>query len=146
MPVEYLILPEFDVTYVKYYGRVTVSQIALAFDVHQSDKDFKPGRGEFADLSNVVKFDMKFANVASHFDRMIKSYSANGAKTLTAIFAPQPDQAALAYAYAKMTQTSDILEARVYEDADKAIRDLGLTIPAQEFFDEVKACGTETPR
>ena len=138
MPVEYLILPDLDVTYVKYYGHVNTSQIALAFDVHRSDENFRPGRNEFADLSSVKMLDMDFDGVESHFDQMVEKYKENGAVTFTAIYAPQPELTSLAYAYAKLSQTSDLLDAKVYEDAGDALLALEIGIPANEFFRSIE--------
>ena len=137
MPVEYLILPDLDVTYVKYYGHVSTPQIELAFDVHQTDDDFRPGRSEFADLSLVADLEMDFAGVKSHFERMENAYWENAAATFTAIFAPRPEQASLAYAYAKLSNGSQILHAQVFEEASEALCALGLEISAREFFEQV---------
>ena len=138
MPVEYLILPELDITYVRYKGRVTTAQVFLAFDAYLSDDEFRPGRPEFADLSRVSEFDIVFSDIRAHFDRVIEFYKSGKSKTFTAIFAPDPDASNMAYAYAQMTNGVDILEATVFVHADDAVAALGLSASAQDVFDLVE--------
>lgn len=144
MPVEFLILPDLDVSYIRFTGHVAINQIDFAFNTYLEDEHYQPGRREFIDLSQVKRLDMSIGGVEAHFKRMLSEHVSVGSAPVTAIYAPDIAIADFAHAYAMMTKTTDAVDVTVYDDPDDVLAALGIRMSAKEFFRTVAGNRTAT--
>lgn len=65
MAVDFAILAELNVVFVRCHGDVNVAQTLAAFERYVSSEDFRPGQSQLVDLTNVTSYERDFTQIMS---------------------------------------------------------------------------------
>jgi hypothetical protein len=65
MSISYRILPEFNLAYVRYSGRMTVAESVEAFRAYVADPAYRPGQKQIVDLSDVTDWERDYVQIMS---------------------------------------------------------------------------------
>ncbi|MAM61186.1 hypothetical protein [Maritimibacter sp. UBA3975] len=104
MPVQFRILPEINLTYVEYTGRMVVQESVDVFRAYLRHPDFRPGQKHLIDLSGVTDWERDYAEIMS-----MQAMTAEG------LYDPAHPTVVVAVAPTKMTRTVANLVNRTWD-------------------------------
>lgn len=100
MPIRYQILPHLHLTYIRYQGVIDADQIVTSARGYVADPDFRPGRKELADLSQVAEFDMSYRTLSAMVYRLGRLHVEHGPPHMKVVLAVSD----LAYGIGRMVE------------------------------------------
>ncbi|MDU8929170.1 STAS/SEC14 domain-containing protein [Alisedimentitalea sp. MJ-SS2] len=121
MPTHYEILPDQAYIHVHYQGAITAAEIKDMFNTFRASSDFDPALPHLADLSDMTGTDAGFADFFSVFSLFSRAYAETETGLRCAIFAPDNTTFGLARIFENLTETSNVVVTRLFDDLDDAI-------------------------
>ena len=120
MPTHYETRPERGFVQVWYHGTVTVDEIKAMFHQFRTSSAFDPALAHLVDLGDFTGTNAGFAEFFSLFSLYARAYADTATGLRCAIYAPDESSFALARIFENLAETSDVVEARLFDDIDKA--------------------------
>lgn len=97
MPVNFQILPDRGLVYVRYEGATTTSDSIAAFQTYKSDPECQPGQNQLVDLSNVTGIEQEYGKLMCLQAMKTEVFAAGETETLIVYYAPNPIALKLAH-------------------------------------------------
>ncbi len=88
MSIEFRILPERGLVYIRYAGVITFPETAQAFGAYMQHPDMRPGQKQLVDLSRVTDWDKDFAGLLQLQAEKADAFLGSGHETHFVYFAP----------------------------------------------------------
>ena len=88
MPIDFRILPERGLVYIRYEGVITFPETAQAFGAYMQHPDMRPGQKQLIDLARVTDWEKDFSGLLKLQAEKADAFLGSGHETLFVYFAP----------------------------------------------------------
>lgn len=126
MPIEYAISPERDLLYARWYGEVDFDQFQASFGQYLDDANYRPGRPELIDHSEVTGIDINFGLVKSILRQVNAQMPGQIVTTRTVVYSPNDTVYGLGRMYQILSELADGIRVEVFQDEAEALAALKL--------------------
>lgn len=126
MPIEYAISLERDLLYARWYGEVDFDQFQASFGHYLNDTNYRPGRPELIDHSQVTAMDINFGLVKSILRQVNAQAPGQIVTTKTVIYSPNDTVYGLGRMYQILSDMADGIQVEVFRTERKALAALSL--------------------
>ncbi|GAA5068709.1 hypothetical protein N0B44_01530 [Roseibacterium beibuensis] len=126
MPVDYRVLPEYNLVYVRYSGRAALDESFAVFGKFARDPLATPGQKHFVDLSKVTEIEEDFPKLIALQARKVGEFMRGLAPSMLLYFAPGPVPYAMARMVLRSWEGLDGPTVLVQQDEMMAFSLLGL--------------------
>lgn len=132
MAIDFKILPQHGLVYVRYAGRMTLAESAEAFSNYEKDPHFKPGQKHLVDLKAVTDWERDYAQIMALQAQKADVLHRPAAPTLMAFIAPTETTQAVARMIQRSWETMPGVVSLVAETENEALQMLGLAATTVE--------------
>lgn len=127
MAVDFRILREFGLVYVRVSGDVTIAEAKEAFRDHMCHPDCALGQKRFIDLSAMTSIESNPVGMMQFLAMMADHFVKPGVQTLMVYYAPTDATRSVAHTMTRSWDVSNFVVARVIDDEQEALQLLGLS-------------------
>jgi hypothetical protein len=126
MPIEFWTSLERDLVLAKWFGAVTVRDFREAFSRYLMDANYRPGRTELSDFTNVTDFDADFPSIWAALNMVNNQVPGQKVRTRTLFVAPGDLMFGLTRIYQTLAENADGISVEIYRTERDALAVLGL--------------------
>jgi hypothetical protein len=142
MPIVFRTSLDLDLVYAHWSGAVTMEEWRRIFLGYLSDANYRPGRTELTDFSDVQSTDAGFKSIWSALNTVNGQVPGLKVHTRTVMIAPDEVMFGLARIYQSLAANSDGISVEVFRTPAEALAALGLPFATT---DELVARGNFLP-
>lgn len=136
MPIEYKILPQFDLSVFRWRGVVETSEYRSILESYTSNRNFLPGRTELVDLSQLKDFKADFNQMVSLNFQIQACYANPDSPTRVLIYSPNETMFGMARMMQQLVSSEDFLSVEVYSNLEEVFGCLGLPVTFSAFLED----------
>lgn len=132
LPIEFMTSLQLDLLYASWSGRVTIPEFKKNYFDYISDVNFRNGRTELVDLSDVIEVDFNFRTLSDAVAFVNAESDAASVRTRTIILAPNEGIFGLGRMYQQLADFAGGIVVELYVEETLALEALALpfkTIP-----------------
>lgn len=126
MPLQYTILRDVGLVYVRYWGLASVQETVEVFQAFTEDPAFRPDLKHLVDLKDLVDYERAYADLIKFQALQADSIADRSRPTHMVYFAPTPIGMSMARAALKSWEGLGALIGGVAQDETEALEMLGL--------------------
>ena len=126
MPVNYTILKDHGLVFVKYQGVMRIEETMETFGRYAQDPDCRPGQKQFVDLSEITEIEQDFPKLMEIQAKKAEVFMAEGAQTIMVYYAPTELGQRLGNIILRSWEPFDSVVALVIDSEEEALAVLGL--------------------
>ncbi|SMX28181.1 hypothetical protein TRP8649_02296 [Pelagimonas phthalicica] len=135
MPIARRILPEFGLTFVRYFGDVTVKENLDCFLGYIDDPQFDPNFHVLVDQESCTLSEATYSEMRRLAYCLLPYYKARGRASRTALYGPTDVQFGISRLYESVSETYVDRDVGVFRTQEEALAYLGYDPEDQELFD-----------
>ncbi|WP_439110480.1 hypothetical protein [Lentibacter sp.] len=128
MPIEIGISTDLDLAYAHWFGRVELADFRKMFEDYLAGPEFRPGRREFCDFSELGELDVGFKQVWSALSMVNGAEDKSGPPTSCNIFAPQDTAYGVARMYQSLAEFEGGVQVKIFRREEDILAALRLDV------------------
>jgi len=126
MAIDFRILPEVGLVYIRYSGTMTVEESGRALAGYLQHPDYRPGQKQLVDLTDVEEWERDFPKLMALQARKAEAFYKPEAPTLVAAIAPSAKARQVADFISRTWDAFENVAYLVSETEDQALELLGI--------------------
>lgn len=126
MPISYTISTRLDLALFRWVGLVTLDQYLETLGAYVADPNYRPGRNELVDTSNLQDFETNFNGMMAALRSANTQYSLSATPTRTVIWCPRDYVFGLSRMMQQLADVNPGILVAVFKEERKALAELGL--------------------
>jgi hypothetical protein len=88
MPLDFRILSQIGVVFVRYWGRADLTETMAMFEDYMRHPDYRPGQRHIVDTSGVTEVDTNYARLMAVQARVTDTFEPEAPEAMVVYFAP----------------------------------------------------------
>ncbi len=132
VPIRFSISLDLDLMYTAWCGRVSIEEFRAIFVRYVEDPNYRPGRTELIDFSDVEHIDANFSSIWSALNLVNAQVPGQVVRTRTVMVAPGDVVFGLARMFQTLAENADGIKVEVYRSATMALDALDLDFASVE--------------
>jgi hypothetical protein len=130
--VDYRILPNHGLVYVRYIGHAMMQDTVQTLGQYQQDPEYAPGQKQLVDLSAMTGYEKAYMDLMKLQAQKLDVFQPDHGQTLMAYYAPTDVAWSVAYLILKSWQNARSIVPRVFRDETACLSFLGLGMTSFE--------------
>ena len=146
MPIEFSTSLDLDLLYARWYDRVDLAQFKENFKRYLSDENYRPGRTELIDLSDLAHFDLDFRRIWGILSMVNAQLPGVKVTTRTVLIAPFDLMFGFSRMFQSLAENAGGVKVEVYRNEEDALTALDLPYATIDDMLENGGFRPHTPR
>ncbi|THH36196.1 hypothetical protein E4Z66_14195 [Aliishimia ponticola] len=121
MPIEFFTSLDLDLVFARWWGVVDDSAVRVNFMNYLGDPNYRPGRPELIDLSQIKRFDIDFAATRGLIQTVNRQVPGEIVHTPTIVWAPSDGSYGMARMFQQLAEITDGIVVKIFRDERAAL-------------------------
>ena len=126
MPIEYRTSLELDRVYARWWGEIDIEQFRQNFATYLADRNYRAGRLELIDLSQVTHVDLDFQRVQVMLRQVNEQMPGTRLHTKSVVWAPEDETYATGRMYQQLADYAGGVAVDIFRRETSALNACGL--------------------